>query len=631
MYDCGGDETPPATGFSRLTIDDTYTKQKGFGLIQPPHSDERGWRKRNKTADQKFDTFVFDSSGVTFVQDLPNGTYLVSLTSGDAQYAGSASIKLNGMQISPLRRTKSGGCVLVTSHQVVVRNGQLRVEIGGEGRLNWLTIEPSDGRKGSADPKKTVSIHKPDLTGLKPRFDYAQNLHLVPKVDVEIAQDKFGKIIRVNLHKIKDWGKVPGVKKCWPVPVWNSTKEMRGIPADCGRLAWNAVRSNIKDVDGDGRLDIFMSYGESPFGQVVRLGYDGNVIWESQRLSVATGDESGMPIADLDGDGRDECVVGHQGAIYCLDADKGKLKWKSPISSKGEVSFVVGCFQDSGKLDVVWQMGHNVVCLDCDGGRRWSYEMGGGTYGHTLRRCDVDGDGRDEIFVNVVGRTIALNADGELLWEDQTQKEHSDLLSFGDIDRDGRIEVLYDHDGCHAEKGPILIADAMTGKLEQKVDYRAIGHKHAQGVALADFRQDLPGLEFVCTSKRGGMTMWDAHGNVLWRNDASASLVSQGDWDGDGQMDVLVFALGVNIDGVFSVWNGHGKRLYALSLLPCPTVPIMVSRGIGGDYSHALPCGPNEGAAPRKDLDGNGRADILMAFGSWHFGTDQFLFLMEAP
>lgn len=646
-YDCGSSKSNPAKGYVRLAIEDTYTKEKGYGIVPSKGGEEPGWRKRGKATDH-ISTYIFDSGGLTFVQNLPNGKYLVSLASGDAIYDGSASIKLNGVEITPLRKTGPGGFVILRSHRVKVSNGRLKVEIGGEGRLNWLEIAPAAGVKGSDNPKQTVTVHNPAIEAIgdwkvpkntssgipwtvgvgRPNWGkYSSNLHLVPKGEFEVCEDKFGKIVRVNLLKIKEWSKVPGVKKRWPMPVWDALEDL-GIPPSSGRLTWNAVRSEIKDVDGDGKPDIFISYGEEPtYGLVMRLDYDdGHVVWKSKKLNPVYEDESRMPVEDIDGDGKYECIVGHERVIYCIDAETGAVKWESPAPGK-DVSFIVGHFQDKKKFGIVYRVGHHVACLDWNGRERWTYKMGGHTYGHTMGPYDINGDGYDEIFICVKNRVTALTHDGKVLWDDKSQKEHSDLLVFGDIDSEGRVEVLYDHDGCHAEKGPIYIVDGMTGNIEQKVDYQSIGHKHAQGITLGDFRPDLPGLEFVCTSKNGGMTMWDANGNVLWRNDAPASLVTKGDWDGDGVMDIMVFAQGVNADGIFSVWNGHGKRLYAISFLPSPTVPIYE----WGDRSHALMCGPEEGRPMRVDLDGNGKADVLMAFGSWHFGSDQYLFLMESP
>jgi len=39
--------------------------------------------------------------------------------------------------------------------------------------------------------------------------------------------------------------------------------------------------------------------------------------------------------------------------------------------------------------------------------------------------------------------------------------------------------------------------------------------------------------------------------------------------------------------------------------------------------------GGHEGIHRQVDLDDNGRADVIMPFGEWHWGSDSILFLME--
>jgi len=605
-YDCGPSQIAPVPGYSRLSINQIYSSERGYGLIHSPGDKERGWRKRGVQDDGKLDTFIFDSGGLTFVQDLPNGDYLVSLASGDAVYDGAASIKLNGAIVSDVMQTDPGGFVLMERHRVAVTQGQLRVEIGGKGRLNWLSIMPAamaeaEGLRGSSDPKATIRIVN-EAYKLTPDSEYA------------IGTDKHGEIVRINRGLIRDWLKVPGIKKYWDV---------RG-PQD-EEKAWIAVTCNFKDVDRDGRLDIFRMLVYQPYGQLARFDYDGKLVWKSEQLPPCSGDESGVPIVDLDGNGRYECMLSQWACLVCIDADSGRTKWKAPLDKGGkpgpgswDYPMAVGHFDSRDNYAVVTRAGLKVMCFDAAGRQLWTYDLAGDTYGHELDRYDVDGDGFDEVFIGRNRNTTALDHDGTLLWQDNTQRNHTDFFAFGDIDEDGRFEVIYDHDGCGGN-GPLYIADACTGDREFAVDYRVEGLAHAQALACADFRPDLPGLEFACDDKSNFIIMWDAKGSVLWKCRHPSSLLSKADWDGDGAADLLVFTVGVNVDPAFSIWNGHGKRLYAISWLPALV------------RSHATGCGPCLGFDGFGDIDGNGKADIPVAFGPWKFGQDQYLFLMEAP
>ena len=100
--------------------------------------------------------------------------------------------------------------------------------------------------------------------------------------------------------------------------------------------------------------------------------------------------------------------------------------------------------------------------------------------------------------------------------------------------------------------------------------------------------------------------------------------------------------MGVNVDGIFTVWNGKGERLYGISFLPSPynyftTNPQRQAENPhykmhdGGTWrAHAM-SGGHEGIYRQVDLDGNARADVIMPFGEWHWGSDSILFLMEGP
>lgn len=442
------------------------------------------------------------------------------------------------------------------------------------------------------------------------------NMHLLPAGEFEVAKDKWGDIVRVNMLKIKDWSKVPGVKKAWIM------KGFEGVEG----MAFHPVISEVKDVDGDGKPDIFRCRSEHQGARIERLRYDdGAVVWQSEPMAALHGDESRLPVFDLDSDGVYSVMHATKGGTWCINAKTGKTEW-SVKEAVGDI--IVGHFLDKKKQAVVVRSDGVLRCYDDKGKLKWTYETGlkgDNAYAHEAYRHDADGDGFDEIFANWQKLTMALKGDGTVLWEDKTQKHHSDYLVCGDIDADGKTELIYDHD---EGKGPAYIVEPLTGKIKMKIEYCKEGLRNAQNMAVGDFDPDSKGIEIAMCGKRGHLFVWDAAGKLLWKRAVPSSLLSKGDWDGDGVEDISCHALGANVDGMFSVWNGKGQRLYAISFLPSPSRRTWSDEHNGGSWSHAMP-GGHEGVRRQVDLDGNGRADFIMPFGAWHWGSDSILFLME--
>jgi len=455
---------------------------------------------------------------------------------------------------------------------------------------------------------------------LKSLTNSTLNMHLCPRGKWEVGEDKWGQIVRVNMLKIEDadWEKVPGVKKAW---------RMKGFEGVAG-MAFHPVISEVKDVDADGKPDIFRLRSEQAGAKIERLRYDdGSVVWESGPVGELYGDEGRLAVYELNGP-KDWCVFhADKSGVYCFDAATGQSRWNAKVAGG---TFTVGHFLKKDKASIAFHDGGVITCLDESGKQAWQYDTRlrrDNAYSHELLGGDADGDGLDELFVNTQKLTLALRGDGKLMWEDKTQMHHSDFLLLADVDGDGRKEFIYDHFGCGVGKGPVLIVDALTGQQKASIDYSAGGVSHAQKVVVGKFDSSRGGMQIAICGKPGGITLWDvATGELIWKHDVPAALLSKGDWDGDGNDEIMAFGLGANVDGVFSVWNGKGERLYALSFLPSPS--RSAGSKYGGSYSHAMP-GGHEGVRRQVDLDGNGRADVIMPFGGWHWGSDSILFLME--
>ncbi len=410
-----------------------------------------------------------------------------------------------------------------------------------------------------------------------------------------VADDELGTVYRVDMEKVEsaaDLTAVPGVKIAWNLHGRN--------------FSWLA---NARDVDGDGKIDLIAGVEVNGNRRIVRYEQDGQRIWSSEQVNTGLGHESGMAVEDLDNDGRYEVIFNVHRQLWCLDADTGKTKWKIdlPECRDNYQASVVGHFIDRKRLAVVCRVYRDVTCYDAAGKKAWTYRIDNkDLYGHEMTCYDADGDGLDEAYVSLGGKFLAIGGDGKLRWADAKCRNHSDFILCGDVDDDGNREIVYDRDGCTAKRGPIVCVDGRTGKLVWQWKYARPGKDHLQRATLGDFDPLRPGLELAAVGKRrglGGLIMWSDAGGPAWRRDIPAGWVTCGNWDGDGRPEIMP---SLAVSGGWEVWTGAGQRVYAIA-------------GIG-----AMPLGVESAGPQRPDLDGNGKADVLLWTGCG------YIVLMEA-
>jgi hypothetical protein len=249
------------------------------------------------------------------------------------------------------------------------------------------------------------------------------------------------------------------------------------------------------DIDGDRRPEIIAVASVAvPTGGhnvlvLLAFEHDGTFKWRSPSIQGG-GDWGGSAIADLEGDGVPEIIIGNT----VLDA-AGRLRWEGPRSGgrgdgwNGPLSLVVDLDLDDrpeivggntayrGDGSVLWNSnladGFNAVAdfdgdgypdialvnagqvnlLGHDGRRIWGpVTLPGGTdrgAGGAPTIGDMDGDGRPEIGV-AGGRAYAvIDTNGRILWSKTTDDRSSGSTgsSVFDFEGDGSVEVVYGDEG----------------------------------------------------------------------------------------------------------------------------------------------------------------------------------------
>ena len=196
----------------------------------------------------------------------------------------------------------------------------------------------------------------------------------------------------------------------------------------------------IADLDGDGEAEIVV--GANVFDRFGKLRWRGTGGHAFQSAGNADDHRSGAisAVADVDLDGRLEVVTGN--TLYRWD---GAIVWQVALPDGFPA---VGNFDADPEPEIVVVARGTVRLHDADGGLIWgphplpgsSPEAGGApTVG------DFDGDGRPEIGIAGSDVYAVYETDGTLRWQASTQDYTSNFTgsTLYDFDGDGRVEVVY--------------------------------------------------------------------------------------------------------------------------------------------------------------------------------------------
>ncbi|MGE0877022.1 MAG: FG-GAP repeat domain-containing protein [Acidimicrobiia bacterium] len=380
-----------------------------------------------------------------------------------------------------------------------------------------------------------------------------------------------------------------------------------GAPPAFAANAWShglgatkRAAPTVADINGDGQNEILV--GDLGGTLHVYRG-DGSIVWERGIVPLGTNSpvaiESAPTVADIDGDGRPEIIMGvgspeqanQPGGIVVLDG-AGNTKWRfQPTDIFNEWNPNFGTRPD-GYAEGVWG---------------------------TPAVGDVNGDGAPEVvFAALDNRIWVLRGDGSLLpgwttpggtnapvgngwWVDDAVWGSVGVY---DGDGDGRDEIYVGVDGTPGGSisvaGGVVVALEYEGGRAQQQWIRAVGDVVQSSPAIGDINGDgrpelvigAGNFNYNNADTRRVFAFHLDDGSTVpgWPQTTGGATLAQpalGDVNGDGIPEVVTTSGDANL----YVWKGDGSLLQKTQVL-FPGFAV----GFGGPMI--------------ADLDGNGSQDI---------------------
>ncbi len=299
-------------------------------------------------------------------------------------------------------------------------------------------------------------------------------------------------------------------------------------------------------------------------------------------LDLPTGNSPGpVVIADLDGDGRPDIIVGtgdHNLYIYQNISTNGTLSVNSfappvvmPLGNGSFAALQAADLTGDGKLDLVTADSLNNVVI-------------------VLKNLSTPGTITTNSFGPPVTFPCGAGATG---------------VAAGDIDGDGRPEIVTANEGSNSvsvllnlSTPGVITADSFAPAMDFTVG------SNPNAVALADIDGDgKPDVVTVNSGDTGVMTVLrnlSTPGNLVFATNvvfqglAGAYSIAVGDWDGDGKPDVMVGGQGSQVISVFRNTSAAGS-ITTNSFAPRVDFPA-------GGWVNSLAMG---------DLAGDGKPDLV--------------------
>ena len=328
--------------------------------------------------------------------------------------------------------------------------------------------------------------------------------------------------------------------------------------ASLGSAAERTASISVGDVDSDGDLDLIVANGRHWAGQNKIFLNDGKGAFRDERkLSSEQSTTYTVALADLDGDGDLDAVVGNDRApsLVLLNDGKGHFVRGTQVGKISNTRSVTLADLDGRHgIDVILtnRRQANLICFnDGKGGFARQSTVGAQTDSTiNVATGDVDGDGDLDIAVaNRDGQQnyVYLN-DGQGGFDKSlpygTGSDPTRGIALADIDGDGHLDILNANIG---QANAVYFGDG-AGLFDRSIAFG--GDSQSYALASADVNGD-GRIDIVVANVRGPNAIYLQRGDHTFRKipfgtpDGATYGLVVADWNGDGHPEIAT----ANSDG----------------------------------------------------------------------------------
>lgn len=276
-------------------------------------------------------------------------------------------------------------------------------------------------------------------------FEY-QSKHIDPPFySVEIGDvDDDGEAEIVTLSSASNSGYDSGI-----MTIFNA--EDHSIEWQCDEQyfenVWEGMYAmEIEDIDGDGGTEIIVAAGRTYTGKIWIINGQTYEIESSYIFNVEDFDEFySLDVADVDGDGVMECIVGEEWNVHIIDPNDFSVEWSIELPGYNRPRTIHAGNVDSGPEQEIVVCAGYIYVIDGTTHEEWHTE------GENYTNCDlvdIDEDGVPEIIAcTSSGLIVSIDGETQQITELVNIGVEIDGVRMADITLDGQYEYIFTTEG----------------------------------------------------------------------------------------------------------------------------------------------------------------------------------------